>query len=158
MNKKYLYIGLALVVLLAGLIWLGNNKKASDNSPTNNAAASESAPDAQSTSPESDTKQVSDCETATGDVTITYNDDDFSPHCVKVTSGTSIIWNNDSDSEIQVATDPHPSHTGNREVSNGEFELTVPAGGKATSTLKTTGEHDYHNHLQPSATGVIIVE
>lgn len=103
----------------------------------------------------------SDCSDLTNQtaVTIVYTTDTFfSPSCVKVSSNTTFTWENASDTTIEIGADPHPIHTGNQEVSAGEFVLEIKAGNKAQVTLQELGIFGYHDHLNSSATGIIVVE
>jgi plastocyanin len=94
-----------------------------------------------------------------GTVTITHNDGGFSPDCVLVNSGTKINWiNNDADSEIQIAVNPHPVHIGNKEISDGEFVLILGSGKEKIVTLTKVGKFGYHDHVNSSAGGTVIVE
>lgn len=99
-------------------------------------------------------------ETGKTEVTLTYDaNENFVPQCVRVDSGTTIVYKNDSDFALDVGADPHPTHTGNREVSHEEFELPVePNGGTATTVMEKTGTFGLHNHENSSATATIIVE
>lgn len=90
--------------------------------------------------------------------TITYTSSGFSPSDVTIKSGGSITWVNDGDSEIQIAANPHPIHTGNKEVSGGGFVLTLQPGEQATVTISKTGTQGYHDHLNSSQGGTITVE
>ena len=90
--------------------------------------------------------------------TITYNSSGFSPSDVTIKTGGTITWVNDSDSEIQIGANPHPIHTGNKEVSGGGFVLTLAPGKQAAVTITKTGSHGYHNHLNSSQGGSITVE
>ena len=90
--------------------------------------------------------------------TITYNSSGFSPSNVTIKTGGTITWVNDSDSEIQIGANPHPIHTGNKEMSGGGFVLTLASGEQAAVTITKTGSHGYHNHLNSSQGGSITVE
>ncbi len=97
-------------------------------------------------------------ETNTSGVTITSTSSGFSPADVKIKSGGTITWVNDGDSEIQIGANPHPVHTGNKELSGGGFVLTLKAGEQATVTVEKVGSFDYHNHLNSGQGGTITVE
>ena len=90
--------------------------------------------------------------------TIEYKDGEFSPECLQISPGTTVTWVNQSDKDIQIGTDPHPAHSGNKEVSNGEYVLTLDPGEEATVNVDKVGKSAYHNHLNSSAGGAIIVE
>ena len=90
--------------------------------------------------------------------TITYNSSGFSPSNVTIKAGGTITWVNDSSEEVQIGANPHPIHTGNKELSGGAFVLTLAAGEQAAVTITKTGSHGYHNHKNSSQGGTITVE
>jgi plastocyanin len=92
------------------------------------------------------------------EVTITYSSDGFSPSSVKVNSGGTVTWANNSTKEVEIGANPHPIHTGNKEVSGGEFVLKLASGEKSSVTVTKTGTFGYHNHLDSSQGGSITVE
>ena len=91
-------------------------------------------------------------------ITITFSNGQFSPACLEISPGTSITWVNGGNKEIQIGSNPHPVHTGNKEVSGGEFVLNLAPGEKATVTMNKAGTSGYHDHLNSSAGGEIIVK
>lgn len=102
-----------------------------------------------------------DCfdQTSQAAVTLTYNaNEEFAPSCLKVKSGTKITYKNDSQAQLDVGADPHPTHTGNREVSKGEFDLSVAPGESASTTVTKKGTFGLHNHVNASKTATITVE
>lgn len=100
--------------------------------------------------------------TATAEVavvaTVTHKDGEFTPNCLQISQGTTVTWVNNGENDIQIGADPHPVHSGNKEVSGGEYVLTLGPGEVATVTFEKTGKSAYHDHLNSSAGGAIIVE
>lgn len=96
--------------------------------------------------------------TAEGTVQITLADGGFTPAAVTVKSGDKLTWANNSSQKIQIASDPHPIHTANTELSNGQFVLEIAPGSTATVTLTKKGTWGYHNHLNPGVRGKVTVE
>lgn len=86
--------------------------------------------------------------------TITYTDSGFSPQTVTVKAGDKILIKNGSSAPMEFDSDPHPIHTDDPELNEGVIE----PGASATITVNVKGTHGYHNHLDPSQTGTIIVE
>lgn len=101
----------------------------------------------------SDRNKATETPDKTATATITYTEEGFSPAEVTVTSGEAIKFVNDSDSEIDPASDPHPVHTKNRELNVGD----LAPGEAKTITVTTKGTWGYHNHYKASAKGVITV-
>ena len=90
--------------------------------------------------------------------TITFSDSGVSPATVTIKSGEAITWTNSGSKAVQVASDSHPTHTDNRELSNGQSGLQIASGASTTVTLNKTGSWGYHNHLSPSTRGKVVVE
>ena len=90
--------------------------------------------------------------------TITFDGSGFSPSSATVKSGGSITWVNNSSQDIEIGSNPHPIHTGNKEVSAGEFVLKLTSGQSKTVTVTKVGTFGYHNHLSSSQGGSITVE
>ena len=147
--KKLLLILVPVAVITGVVAWVvaGRSGQSETATPSENTASSQPASSA-------------DCSRVTDKaVTITYSSAGaFSPACVTVATGTTITWDNQSGQEIQVGADPHPVHSGDRAISGGEFTLNVPAHGTKSETINKAGSFSYHNHVNPSATGKIIVE
>ena len=85
---------------------------------------------------------------------ITYTDSGFSPAQISVKVGDTVTFKNDPKSNIQVNSAPHPAHTQFPELNVGS----IAAGESKTVTFTTAGIKKYHNHLNPSQNGQIVVE
>ena len=93
-----------------------------------------------------------------GTVKITLSDSGFTPVQTTVKSGDKLAWVNNSSKKIQIGSDPHPTHTVNGELSNGQFVLEIAPGASATVTLTKTGNWGYHDHLNPGIRGKVTVQ
>ena len=91
-------------------------------------------------------------------VTITFNGSSFEPKEVTVKTGGKITWKNDSQETIQVASDIHPTHSLNKELTNGQFVTELAPGASAGVTVTKTGSWGYHDHLNPGRRGKVIVK
>src|SRR3972149_12236577 len=85
---------------------------------------------------------------------ITYTDSGFSPAQVSVKAGDTVTFKNDSATSVQVNSAPHPAHTQFPELNIGS----IAAGESKSVTFTTAGTKKYHNHLNPSQNGTIVVE
>lgn len=90
--------------------------------------------------------------------TITYSSAGFSPSTVTIKNGSKITWVNKSDKQVKIGANPHPIHTGNKEISGGEFTLDLRPGEEKTIVVSKVGTFGYHNHLNVSEEGTIVVE
>ncbi len=137
-NKKVIFAGL---VLASGLVLSACNAyKSTSSAPTTTS---------------SEIQQSSQAQDA---VTITATEKGFEPSTVTVKSGGTITWKNNSSSKVQVGSSVHPTHEVNRELTNGEFVLEVAPGESKAVTVTKAGSWGYHDHLNPTMTGKVVVE
>lgn len=89
-----------------------------------------------------------------GSPTITFEGSAFSPETLTVKAGDTVTVRNDSSRSIQFESDPHPAHTDNTELN-----ASIIRAGESKSFVPTrTGTFGYHDHLNPNATGTLIVK
>lgn len=100
------------------------------------------------------TENSGESSNATAAATITYDESGFSPAEVTVKSGDKVNFVNETDTAVEPASDPHPTHTTNSELNVGE----VGPGETGSITVSTTGSWGYHNHFNSDETGTITVE
>lgn len=88
------------------------------------------------------------------EVQITYTANGFSPNPLTVKAGTKVTWLNKSGQTVAVDSDPHPIHTSYPPMNFGPFS----DGSSVSLVFDKPGTYRYHNHLNPSQTGTIIVQ
>lgn len=133
-----------IIIVVVGALALTHKDHSSSTTSTN---GSSSAPNA------TDTNKGSSADQNTG-ATITYSDSGFSPSTLTVKAGTKVTIKNTSSGDMQFDSDPHPVHTDDPELNVG----VVGPGESMAFTPTVTGTHGYHNHLDPSKTGTLIVQ
>lgn len=156
-NRNVLII-LIIVLLLAGgayLLLSQNKQPAAVVQPTPTTAIQQatpsSSPSATTTGTATPSTQPSKPASAT---TITVTATGFSPQTITIKAGTKVTWINQSGITANVSSDPHPVHTDYPPLNLGSF-----ANGSSVSLVfDTAGTHGYHNHLNPSQKGTIIVQ
>lgn len=85
---------------------------------------------------------------------ITYGAGGFNPKTVVVSVGTTVVWTNQSDSEMWVASAQHPTH----QLLPGFDALKGFARGEFYEyTFEKIGSWKYHNHLNASDFGTVEV-
>ncbi|MBI2644238.1 MAG: hypothetical protein HYW95_01860 [Candidatus Wildermuthbacteria bacterium] len=151
MNK--IIIAVVIVILIAGggyflLKARSNNPQSSlENSLQPSASASPSS-------------------TEQGSAIVRYNDNGFTPATLTINQGETVLFKNESSRSMWVASAAHPSH---RVYSGTSLEQHCPdtsgmafdqcgAGGEYSFPFAKTGTWQYHNHLNPSDTGTILVQ
>jgi plastocyanin len=90
-------------------------------------------------------------------VTVTYNGSGFSPSSAQLEVCENLVWSNNSSSQVEIGVDPHPVHSGDKEITDGQFSLMVGPGESKTVVVEKAGTFNYHNHLDSGQTGTIVV-
>lgn len=88
---------------------------------------------------------------------MTITDEGFSPAQVAVKAGENLTYKNTSGAKVQIASDPHPTHTANSELTEGDFVIEIAPGASATVTVTRTGTWGIHYHLNPGIRAKVTV-
>jgi plastocyanin len=146
-----------ILIVIAAILILGGGafaltRKSDKPAATNTTTSTNTDTNSASDSPAASTPtQTDDQNSAT---TITYTDSGFSPKTMTVKSGTTVTIKNASSGPLQFDSNPHPEHTDNPELNVG----VIASGQSKTFTVTKTGTFGYHNHLNDSDRGTIVVE
>jgi|SRR3989344_3270032 len=103
------------------------------------------------------------------EVTVTYTDSGYLPKTITIKAGTKVMFVNDSSGGMWTASAMHPTHTvysGTAltdhcpDAENNTFDecRSNPPGSSWSFTFDKVGEWGYHNHVDASMFGKIIVE
>lgn len=85
---------------------------------------------------------------------VTLTSTGFQPAKLTVKTGTVVTFVNKSGAMATVNSNPHPTHENYQLLNLGRFS----DGGTLSLTFNKPGSFGYHNHLNSSQTGTIIVE
>lgn len=85
---------------------------------------------------------------------ITLTSDGYSPTTLTVKAGTTVTWVNNLGDVATVNSAPHPTHTDYKPLNLEKFLN----GEKLILTFDKVGTYKYHNHLNPSQKGTVIVQ
>jgi plastocyanin len=140
-----------LVILSLGVLLIAAACNKSDDQTNNTTPPPAATPPA--TTPPTTTPPVTPPATST-DTTITYTSSGFSPSPVTIKKGTKVTFVNNSSANFQPASGPHPAHTNYPEF---DPKRAVAAGSSWTFTFDKVGTWPYHDHLNPTRFGQIIV-
>lgn len=94
---------------------------------------------------------------------VAYTGSGFSPSTLTVKNGDTVTFVNNSSSDMWVASNPHPIHDG-YPTSGGCISSTfdscsnIAPGQSWSFKFDITGNWGYHNHLNPSQGGTIVVQ
>jgi hypothetical protein len=86
---------------------------------------------------------------------VLYEDDGFHEPVVYVKLGSTVVFQNNSNRDMWIASAPHPTHTAYPEF---DQKKSVVRGGLYTFIFTKVGAWKYHNHMMPSQTGTIVVQ
>lgn len=147
MKSKWLVIGIVIIIIVLGgmFLFLKTNNQASNNSSLNaqptNQTRTTSAPTVSSTATEKT-------------VEVTLTSQGFSPSTITIDKGTKVVWTNKSGEAATINSDPHPFHTDYAPLNLGSFN----DGEKLELVFNKSGTYKYHNHLNASEKGTIVVK
>tara|TARA_B100000745_G_scaffold74773_1_gene45136 strand:+ start:2202 stop:2978 length:777 start_codon:yes stop_codon:yes gene_type:complete len=85
---------------------------------------------------------------------IIYTDEGFSPNTVEIKKGDTVAFINESSGPMWVASNVHPAHT---ILPTFDQFGTSAFGERYTYTFQQSGEWEYHDHVNASKIGLIIV-
>jgi plastocyanin len=170
MKNVWIWIVIIVILGVGGFMWWQNSQSASMNvesGPVETASENTGVPNTVTASDASSTATVQVGEPAVADtVTITYDGKAFTPAQVTIKKGDTVKFK-DADGKMWVASGPHPGHTGYDGTSrsthcaqgyNGPaaFDQCVP-GESYSFTFDKAGTWPYHDHVNASAFGKIVV-
>lgn len=137
---KFLIV-IIVVVVIAGVLVLGT-KKNPNQAPTQSGSQSQQTV----TAPAQEQKQ--------SEVIVTVTSSGFVPQTVTIKAGIKVVWMNKSGGPVTVNSVVHPTHLVYPPLNLGEFG----DGSSVQLVFDKPGTYSYHNHLNPSQTGTIVVE
>ncbi|HEV7952023.1 MAG TPA: cupredoxin domain-containing protein [Candidatus Saccharimonadales bacterium] len=148
MNKKTM-IGIIVVasVIILGAWAYAATRPASEssiNTPEKSDTTDTSSPETTGTKAPSESSPVA---------TITYTDDGFSPSTTTVKKGSTITVTNNSTVNVMLSSADHPTHVEQPELNMS----TLKPGESGTITLTKVGTWGFHDHIDESMTGTIVV-
>ncbi len=87
--------------------------------------------------------------------TIFYTNQGFSPATIEVAGGTKVIFTNQSDEPMWVASATHPAH---QILPSFDGLEGIPNGSSYEYTFSKAGAWRYHDHLNPAMRGLVTVK
>lgn len=79
----------------------------------------------------------------------------FSPEVLTVAAGTAVAFKNADFQPHRPASDPHPVHT---DLPGFDAKAAIVPDGAYSFTFSSPGTYSYHDHLNPSVRGQIVVQ
>jgi len=159
MRIKYkLIIPIGLIALLAA--GCSNSSSSSTNQPATSTPEQTPAQMQPAPTPEPTTSTST---TQTQQAVVTYTDSGFSPKTLTIKKGETVLFKNTASDDMRVASNPHPIHngyptTGGCVSSTFDSCNTIAPGQSWSFTFDIVGRWGYHNHLNPTEGGTIVVQ
>jgi len=144
MNKIILVI-FALILLGGGFFLFNSNmqKQPSNVAPTVVPTGMEKSP-----------TEESDAMEKTENSTVTLTNTGFTPATITVKAGDKVVWLNQSGGTATVHSAMHPTHLVYPKLNLGNFDV----GGELSLVFDEVGTYKYHDHLNPTRFGTVVVE
>lgn len=79
----------------------------------------------------------------------------FVPHTLSIKKGTKVTWVNLDTTPHRIASDPHPNHTA---LAGFDSKEPITAPNTYSFVFTKSGTFTYHDHVDPTRTGNIVVE
>ncbi len=150
MNKTIIAIVIVAVVVLGGYFLF--------------RVAYQSTPSVSQTSNQQTVPQPSTAQTSVAEINVvTYTNAGYSPSTLRIKAGDTVIFKNQSSQSMWTASGKHPTHllyptTGGCIGSTFDACKGVQPGDSWSFKFDLPGTWKYHNHLNSSDTGAVIVE
>lgn len=153
MNKVIIAVVIVAVIVLGGYFLLRSPQyQAPSSGVTPQPTSQKTSPTLES--PTTQTPVTQETPSAEQNV-VTYNESGFSPSILRVKVGAAVVFKNADSEPLWVASNPHPIHT---DYSGFDAKRGYGKGESYSFTFTKSGTWKYHNHLNPSEGGTIIIE
>lgn len=150
--KNIIYIFVILALLVASILSFRNSKE--EKTPVNEEIKNEQTIEESATTTEVSTEN-SEIETTPSTYEVIYGTEGFSPSTIEIKIGDTVVFKNESGKGMWVASDPHPMHSENPEFDAG---ISTANGNSWSFTFTEDGTFSYHNHLNSSFKGKVVVD
>ena len=149
---KKIILAVVVLVILAGGVLLFTRSKAT--APSTPAMMYKTPTQTQTQTAAPSVSVTTSSTTSTQQQTVNVTANGFDPQTVTVKAGTRVVWMNKSGGSVFVASNNHPTHLLYPPLNLGQFA----DGSSVQLVFDKPGSYGYHNHLNPSQTGTIVVQ
>lgn len=149
MNKNLL-IGLVVILLVVGgFVMVQNSSKT--EAPTTTVPQTQ---DQQSATEEQSPTENGEAMMRKEESAVTLTNAGFEPKTITVKVGDEVVWLNKSGGVATVDSAQHPTHLVYPKLNLGNFD----DGEEHRLVFNEVGKYNYHDHLNPSRFGTVVVE
>jgi plastocyanin len=148
MNKNLVIALVVALLVVGGVVMVQNNSN--DQAGSNTSDIQERPGDSSSVME----RESADDAIAREENTVVLTSDGFSPKTLTVSVGEEVVWVNNSGGSATVDSSVHPTHRDHPELNLGTFE----DGEEHKLVFDKPGTYNYHDHLNASRFGTVVVE
>ena len=141
MNKNLIYTVIVLILLVVSIFAFVKSRKETEE--PNESIKTEVTEESAQTEEETSTHEV------------IYGSLGFVPSTHEIKIGDTVTFKNESGKGMWVASNPHPSHSDTPEFDAG---ISIANGNSWSFVFTEEGSFSYHNHLNSSQGGKIVVK
>lgn len=157
MNNKIITTVIIAIIIIAGAYYLLRSQKTGAPSPTRVPQTTSQGQGTAVQSPSGTTSEPVEQNI------VTYTDTGYSPSSIKIKVGTTVTFKNESTQAMWTASAMHPTHTvypttGGCIGSTFDACKGIQPGESWSFKFDIAGSWKYHNHLNPSHFGTVVVE
>lgn len=158
--KGLIAVIIVLAVLAGGYMYYKNQATQQPaTQPVPTQSATPVTPEVQGTSSSSvsspESSSAGSATSVSSKASVEYTSQGFVPSSVTIKAGGTVTWTNKDTDPFWVASNPHPTHT---DYPGFDALKNIPTNGTYSFTFTKSGTWGYHNHLNPSQTGTVIVQ
>lgn len=148
---------IVIAVIVIGLLYFGYTYYSNNQSSYNVAPAADTTKtESVNTKIDAGMKNIGTvAEEKAENYIVTLSNSGFTPASVTIKVGEKVTFKNDGSGQMWVASAPHPTHT-----NYPEFDEKIGAGNGQSYefTFAKAGTWKYHNHLNPTQFGIVVVQ
>lgn len=88
-------------------------------------------------------------------VTVVFDGAKFTPSTVAIKVGDTVRFQHRGNVELWIGSDPHPTHT---DWPSFDSKKAIETGGSYEFKFEKAGSFGFHNHLDPTQSGTVVVQ
>ncbi len=153
MNRNIL-IAIVVILVIGGVVMVQNSSKTQTTNPGAQTQTPSEKDDSKMDKSETEpsASAMEDDEKNANEITLTSSG--FSPATITIKAGEKVVWKNESGGPATVDSAQHPTHLVYPKLNLGRFE----DGEELSLVFDEPGKYNYHDHLNASRFGTVVVE
>lgn len=151
-----LLVVVLLIAIVAVIVLMMTDNESETN--TNAVASNVNTPSPTNVSVTNTANETPDTGSPNNEVTISVTSTHATPSSVTLSAPAFVIWVNDASGTISIAPDVHPTHEKYAGIWDDDGSGEIDPGEMYSFTFSQPGTYTWHDHLNETVTGTVIVE